>query len=545
MTNDGTSNLAGFAAYHGLLDATLAETAIIEAKKLDIALVSYLVQRHLLKSETVIYLCQQHSSLPTWDLQTTPPYPFNPPLLSPEFIRRYHVAPLALVQGTLQLGISDSFNQYSTEVVAFHTGFNVQAHLVNEDDLTRWINRYYTEITPIFTLSSQQTKTETLTPIVEQNPEHEETFIQFMQHLLENAWQQRASDIHIEPFAEYYRIRYRIDGLLSEAAHIPLDLAHRLQSRLKILACIDIAERRLPQDGRLKFQLRHKDQVDLRISTCPTLWGEKMVLRFLDSRKVALEINQLGFAPTQQALFIHGICQPQGMILVTGPTGSGKTITLYSALAYLNTIDKNISTIEDPIEVELAGINQINIHPKIGLSFANILRALLRQDPDIIMIGEIRDLETAEIALQAAQTGHLVFATLHTQCARSALTRLQQMGIAAHYLINAIHLIIAQRLVRKLCQHCKIQVAVNHYEAKGCRYCQLGYQGRTAIYEVLALTETIHQQYTAHTDHPISALPSTAAEHLTLYEAGCIKVGQGITSETELLRVINRPYSIK
>lgn len=309
--------------------------------------------------------------------------------------------------------------------------------------------------------------------------------IEYVDQLLNEAILKHISDIHIEPYEDYCRIRLRRNGLLYEAANIPIHLANQVIMRLKVMAQLNTAEKRLPLDGRLQINTAFKN--DIRINTCPTLFGEKAVLRILDTKQINLDINSLGMTDFQKEIFLKKLSHPQGLILVTGPTGSGKTMTLYSALRHLNQIEKNIVTIEDPVEIELTGINQTNINPRIGLDFSITLRTLLRQDPDIIMIGEIRDVETATIALQAAQTGHLVLSTLHTNNAAEVLSRLHSMGIATHYLMNSISLIIAQRLIRTLCQHCKkLDNTPTH---KGCGHCHHGYSNRIGIFELLSLPE--------------------------------------------------------
>lgn len=365
----------------------------------------------------------------------------------------------------------------------------------------------------------------------------DEPLIQLVDKTIKDAIQLSASDIHIEPFENYSRIRFRLDGILHEVKKIPLHLALRFVTRLKVIAKLDITERRLPQDGR--FQLHN---VDIRINICPTQFGEKIVLRLLNSNKISLNISNLGFSSAQKEMFLKHITRPQGLILVTGPTGSGKTVTLYAALNYLNSIEKNISTAEDPIEIQLPGINQININSKIGLEFSTILRTLLRQDPDIIMLGEIRDNETAHIAMQAAQTGHLVIATLHTNSAIETLTRLQYMGITPHDIIASVSLIISQRLVRKLCPHCKYKQNEHEYTGIGCLQCLKGYKDRTGIYEFFPVTEKVandilQKDINAIRQHIKSEL------HETLYESGLKLVQQGITSKMELHRVTEKIYS--
>lgn len=384
--------------------------------------------------------------------------------------------------------------------------------------------------------------------IQENTVAYDEPLIRFVDHLIQHALQESASDIHIEPYEQICRIRYRQDGLLYEMAEIPINLVARLVTRLKVMAKLDISERRLPQDGRLQIQKEKNRAIDIRINTCPTLFGEKIVLRILDANKIALDIHSLGMSETQKNLFLEKISAPQGMILVTGPTGSGKTVTLYSALHFLNTSEKNISTVEDPVEIQLNGINQVNINPKIGLHFSTILRNFLRQDPDIIMIGEIRDTETADIAIQAAQTGHLVLSTLHANSAIETITRLQSMGGTTYNLTSSISLIVAQRLIRKLCDHCKMPHTLTAkklielgfketdfilYRAKGCEHCQQGYQGRIGIYEMLSITESI-------THAILSGTTIFKENFLSLREMGLEKIRQGITSLAEINRVIQK-----
>jgi type IV pilus assembly protein PilB len=360
----------------------------------------------------------------------------------------------------------------------------------------------------------------------------DESLINLVDQIISHAIQQSSSDIHIEPFLHSCRIRYRRDGMLYEVTAIPANLALQFITRLKVMAQLDITERRLPQDGRFKFHA-----IDVRINTCPTLHGEKIVLRLLNANNISLDFTTLGFNEKQKNLFLQKISKPQGMVLVTGPTGSGKTITLYSALNQLNTIEKNISTVEDPIEIQLNGINQININSKIGLTFANALRTLLRQDPDILMVGEIRDQETAAMAIQAAQTGHLVLSTLHTNNALETITRLKSMGVTLHDIINSVSLIISQRLLRKLCPHCK-QSDKTIFYASSCPYCLNGYHGRVGIYEFLPLTKKITDLLLTKKNSAAISQQLQQTGYTTLHEAGMHKVQQGITSMLELNRVV-------
>lgn len=371
---------------------------------------------------------------------------------------------------------------------------------------------------------------------------------------LQSALEQRASDIHIEPADNAYRIRLRIDGVLHPLPDVSPDAGVALTARLKVLGNLDIAEHRLPQDGQFTVELAG-NAVSFRIATLPCRGGEKVVLRLLQQVSQALDVNTLGMQPLQLADFAHALQQPQGLVLVTGPTGSGKTVTLYSALQTLNTADINICSVEDPVEIPIAGLNQTQIHPRAGLTFQGVLRALLRQDPDVIMIGEIRDGETAEIAIKAAQTGHLVLSTLHTNSTCETLVRLQQMGVARWMLSSALTLVIAQRLVRKLCPHCRRQQGepihipdnvwpspLPHWQAPGCVHCYHGFYGRTALFEVLPITPVIRQLISANTDVESLETHARQAGMRTLFENGCLAVEQGLTTFEELIRVLGMTH---
>jgi type IV pilus assembly protein PilB len=356
----------------------------------------------------------------------------------------------------------------------------------------------------------------------------EASIVQYVEKMLSNAVNKKASDIHLDIWRERLVIRFRIDGILYIIAELSSHFASRIITHLKVMAQLDITEKRLPQDGRLRIAL-NQQSIDFRISTCPTLHHEKMVLRLLNIHTQPLEVDLLGFSETQKKLFLTAIHKPQGMVLVTGPTGSGKTITLYTALHLLNKPAVNILSVEDPIEIELPGVNQVHMNDKISLTFSTVLRSFLRQDPDIIMVGEMRDKETADIAIKAAQTGHLVLSTLHTNSATETLTRLMNMGIPAYDIAASISLIIAQRLVRKLCIHC---------QGQHCRECQKGYSGRTAVYEFLRVTPAITETI-LHTPDALSLERKACEEGMqTLYAHGLEKVGEGITSLAELSRVL-------
>ncbi|MCL4164251.1 UNVERIFIED_CONTAM: hypothetical protein GTU68_020682, partial [Idotea baltica] len=354
----------------------------------------------------------------------------------------------------------------------------------------------------------------------------------FINQILVDAARKGASDIHFEPYEENYRVRLRCDGILVEIQQPASHLSRRLSARLKILAKLDIAERRLPQDGRIKLRLNDELAIDMRVSTLPTLWGEKIVLRLLDSSAANLDIDKLGYSEDQKALYLNALKRPQGMILMTGPTGSGKTVSLYTGLRVLNTTERNISTAEDPVEINLCGINQVQVTPKIGFGFAEALRSFLRQDPDVVMVGEIRDLETAEIAIKASQTGHLVLSTLHTNSAAETVTRLSHMGIEPFNLASSLSLIIAQRLARRLCDHCKAATS------QGCNECNQGYSGRVGIYEVMPFSDQLKNSLI---DKPNALAIENLARRegmRTLQESGLDKLLEGTTSYQELQRVL-------
>ena len=379
--------------------------------------------------------------------------------------------------------------------------------------------------------------------------------VRFVNKILLDAIKQGASDIHLEPYEKKFRIRFRADGMLHQISSPPPNTANRIISRIKVMAKMDIAERRIPQDGRIKITLSKLQDIDFRVNSCPTLFGEKIVLRLLDPTNAQMGIEKLGFEPEQEALFLNAINRPYGMILVTGPTGSGKTVTLYTALNLLNKVERNICTAEDPVEITVEGINQVNVNVKAGLTFATALRAFLRQDPDIIMVGEIRDLETADIAVKAAQTGHLVLSTLHTNDAPQTLNRLMQMGIEPFNLVSAILLIMAQRLARRLCNYCKTPAhypdhllistgfkveelkSLRLYSAVGCEHCTAGYKGRIGIFQILTLSDSMRALILEGGNAMQIAVLAKSEGINDLRASGLNKIRLGITSLEEVDRV--------
>ncbi|OGT47237.1 MAG: hypothetical protein A3E83_02225 [Gammaproteobacteria bacterium RIFCSPHIGHO2_12_FULL_41_20] len=537
-------SLADHFINNGLLDESSARKYMQQAEKMHLPLVSYLVQQNILSSEAIFHYCTKNFHLPVINDYHKQLNQNEQIALNPKLIQHLHAYPLILINNELHLAISDPTNATAIETLSFHTGWKIKPVLTPENQLAKLIESYNQDKnrpqTP-FNLESITINHEEEFSAQDNTVSYDEPIIKLVDAIILHAIQQFASDIHIEPYNKTYRIRYRQDGILTNITDIQSSLSLRLITRLKVMAKLDITERRLPQDGRIQVIDEKEKTTDIRINTCPTLLGEKIALRILNSNHTNININTLGFTKEQEHLFITKISQPQGLILVTGPTGSGKTLTLYSALHYLNKTEKNISTVEDPVEIQISGINQINVHPKIGLSFSSALRALLRQDPDIIMLGEIRDYETATVAMQAAQTGHLVLSTVHTNNAIDTIIRLQAMGISPHNLISAVTLIIAQRLLRKLCTYCnniieKAQLELKH--TTKCSYCRHGYCGRTAVFELLPITEEIISLLLSHASPIEIVQKAKLAGFKSMQEVAYEKVQQGITNMQEIHRVI-------
>lgn len=532
-----------------LLDTETLQKSILDSEQKNMLLTHYLVHHAILSSEKILDCCAKHFELPIYDLANyNLSYLQDNAVLQPELMCRYRILPLRHDEQSLYLGMTDPSNHSAISAVTFNTGLQIYPMLISESEFDKILSAYLRHKRLDNQLESALLK---ITPAEEPLPssvdskEDDGPVTEFVNQLIQDAIEQQVSDIHIEPFAKNCRIRFRRDGLLQETTVIPLHLAARIIARLKILSELNIAERRLPQDGRL--QLPEFPTVDIRINTCPTLYGEKIVLRILDASSIKLDIQALGFTEPQLKVFIHALHQPQGLILVTGPTGSGKTMTLYSALNYLNQMDKNISSVEDPVEIELPGINQINVNPRIGLDFSLVLRALLRQDPDIIMVGEIRDPQTAAMAVQAAQTGHRVLSTLHTNSAIETLARLQSLKVDTYQLIQSVSLIIAQRLIRKLCGYCKQkmcgttvfeEISMPSFQAAGCKHCHQGYQGRTGVFELLPMTDILRELILKQL--PVKKILETLRQNnmMLLQESGAEKIKNGITSMNEVMRVI-------
>ncbi|MFT4057996.1 MAG: type IV-A pilus assembly ATPase PilB [Legionella sp.] len=528
-----------------------------------ISLVQYLVKNNILSAIQITQTVAVSFGVPMMDIDCIEIDALPITLVSEKLLRRHAMIPLFCRGTNLYLATDDPSKHSSLKEIQFHTGLNTHAIVVETDKLATLINHLLT-MKENEGLSEYGDDVNDFNGIIIHDDEEigansnseDAPIVKFVNKMLLDAIKQGASDIHFEPFEKEYRIRYRQDGILTEVATPPLSRSSRITARLKVMSNLDISERRVPQDGGFKMKISKNHSRDFRVSTCPTTGGEKVVIRILDPNTVKLGIEALGFSSIQKEHFIRSIERPQGMILVTGPTGSGKTVSLYTALNMLNTKKVNISTAEDPVEIKVTGINQVNINPKAGLTFSNVLRSFLRQDPDIIMVGEIRDLETAEIAVKAAQTGHLVLSTLHTNSAAETLNRLVNMGIPTFNIASSVTMIIAQRLARKLCNHCKILrddftklsllslgfteddlEDIKLYKAVGCTQCINGYRGRIGLFEVLPMTKTIGEIIMSG-GNSLDILKTAQAEGMkTIYQSGLEKVKDGMTTIEEVNRV--------
>ena len=560
---DQFSGLPKFLVQQKLLAAGDVQKHIDEAKKKKLSIISYLVSNKLIDAHKFASLASASFGMPLLDLNAMDTLHFPSKVVSEKLILQHHALPLYKRGNKLFIAISDPTNFQAQDEIKFHTRLHTEAILVEEDKLAKLIDSLLeasdTSMKDMLdgdldnldiTGGEEEPKAVDRDSDIDDAP-----IVRFVNKVLLDAIKKGASDIHLEPYEKNFRIRFRADGILSEIASPPAALANRVISRIKVMSKMDIAERRVPQDGRIKLQLSKNRAIDFRVNTCPTLFGEKVVLRILDATAAQIGIEKLGFEPEQQRLFLSAINRPYGMVLVTGPTGSGKTVTLYTGLNILNSTEVNISTAEDPVEITVEGINQVNMNVKAGLTFAEALRAFLRQDPDIIMVGEIRDLETAEIAVKAAQTGHLVLSTLHTNDAPQTLNRLLQMGIPAFNIVSAVNLIMAQRLARRLCEHCKtlsnfpdnILLGAGYaqdqlkdlvvYGPVGCDKCTNGYKGRVGIYQVMPISEKMRELILNGGNTLELAKLSLAEGYNDLRASGLLKVKQGVTSLEEVDRV--------
>ncbi|MEV4699869.1 type IV-A pilus assembly ATPase PilB [Pseudomonas brassicacearum] len=546
-----------------LLTEQSAQQAYQQAQRNRIPLVSYLVQNKLVQSRQVAEIASEHFGVALLDLNSLDKETQPTGLVSEKLVRQHHALPLWRRGNKLYVGISDPTNHQAINDIQFSTGLTTEAILVEDDKLSDAIEKFFesssTGLEGMGDVDLDGLDIESIDDTRQDSIAGQDTddapVVRFVNKMLLDAIKGGSSDLHFEPYEKIYRVRVRTDGILREVARPPIQLANRIAARLKVMASLDISERRKPQDGRLKMRLSKTKSIDFRVNTLPTLWGEKVVIRILDPSSAQMGIDALGYEPDQKDLYMAALKQPQGLILVTGPTGSGKTVSLYTGLNILNTVDINISTAEDPVEINMEGINQVNVNPRQGLDFAQALRSFLRQDPDVIMVGEIRDLETAEIAIKAAQTGHLVLSTLHTNSAAETLIRLQNMGIPGFNIATAVHLIIAQRLARKLCSHCKKAIEIPEetllkegfprecigtftiYEPVGCEQCNNGYKGRVGVYEVVKNTPELQRLIMAEGNSLEIDLQMRKDGFNDLRTSGLLKVMQGVTSLEEINRV--------
>ena len=563
MNDIALSGLAKQLVQAELLTEKSAQQAWQQAQRNRLSLVSYLVQNKLVKSAQVAEIASEHFGMAFLDLNCLDKETQPKGLVSEKLVRQHHALPLWRRGNKLFVGISDPSNHQAINDIQFSTGLSTEAILVEDDKLSDAIEKFFdTHASGLEDMADVDLDGLDVESIDDNKQDaiggqdaDDAPVVRFVHKMLLDAIKSGSSDLHFEPYEKNYRVRVRTDGILREVAKPPIQLAGRIAARLKVMASLDISERRKPQDGRIKMRLSKSKSIDFRVNTLPTLWGEKVVIRILDPSSAQIGIDALGYEPEQKDLYLAALKQPQGMILVTGPTGSGKTVSLYTGLNILNTVDINISTAEDPVEINMEGINQVNVNPRQGLDFAQALRSFLRQDPDVIMVGEIRDLETAEIAIKAAQTGHLVLSTLHTNSAAETLTRLHNMGIPGFNIATSVSLIIAQRLARKLCSHCKRAIEIPRetlikegfpeerigsftiYEPVGCDHCNGGYKGRVGIYEVVKNTADLQRLIMAEGNSLEIDIQMRRDGFDDLRTSGLRKAMQGITSLEEINRV--------
>src|SRR5215471_18728731 len=550
-------------------DGVVEEPAMLEAlnaaREKKTSVVTQLVTSGAANARDIAIAASNEFGVPLFDLDSVNTDADVIKLVTDKLLAKHRVLPVFRRGKRLFLAVADPTNLHAIDEIKFATGLGVEAVVVEDDKLQKAVDKAIEQADAgIGNLGAEEEGVdleglevtggeEELDDKVSGADVEDAPIVRFVNKLMLDAIRRGASDIHFEPYEKEYRVRFRMDGVLKEIAKPPVQLSGKLSARLKVMSRLDIAERRVPQDGRIKMKLSKNRSIDFRVSTCPTLFGEKIVLRILDPSQAMLGIDALGYEPFQKDLYMKNLARPQGMILVTGPTGSGKTVSLYTGLNILNREDTNISTAEDPSEINLPGVNQVNVNPKVGLTFASAMRAFLRQDPDVIMVGEIRDLETAEIAIKAAQTGHMVLSTLHTNDAPQTLTRMVDMGVKPYAIATSVSLIIAQRLARRLCGNCKvprdipreallkegfseadIAAGLKIFGPKGCANCTDGYKGRTGIYQVLPVTDAIAHIILAG-GSAVEIGQQAAKEGVwDLRRAGLEKVKTGLTSLEEV-----------
>jgi type IV pilus assembly protein PilB len=562
----GLSGIARRLVAEGSLSEQDARRALETSSKQKIPLATYLIDNGMAESSTVAMAASAEFGVPLYDVSAIDFTQLPLKLVSEELITKHRALPLFKRGNRLFVGLSDPTNLRALDEMKFQSNHSVEPILIDERALARVIEQALSQSSTSVDVegdeglesldlnSGDDDADGSAGGGVDASGADDTPIVKFVNKVLVDAIKRGASDIHFEPFESEYRVRLRMDGVLRKVAAPPSKLAPRISSRLKVMSGLDIAERRVPQDGRIKLNLSKGKSIDFRVSTCPTLFGEKVVLRILDGSAAKLGIEKLGYEEDQKKLFVEAIEKPYGMVLVTGPTGSGKTVSLYTALNILNTEGRNISTVEDPVEIRVPGINQVQQNQKRGMTFAAALRSFLRQDPDVIMVGEIRDLETAEIAVKAAQTGHMVLSTLHTNDAPQTIARLMNMGIAPYNITSSVTLVIAQRLARRL-HDCKKPLVLppaallaegfteaeipgmQMFDAVGCSGCNEGYKGRVGIYQVMPLSDDISKIILAGGNAMQIADVARAAGIRDLRASAMLKVKQGVTSLAEINRV--------
>ncbi len=567
-TAASTIRLTGLAlrlVNEGVVEESVALEAQEAAQGKKGSLVEYLVTAHKVAPTSIALAAAHEFGLPAFDLNVLSKEWIPKSVVDEKIIRDHQVLPIVQRGNRLHVAVADPTKLNALDDIKFHTGLTTEPVIVEVDRLSKLIEdvvsssdqRFADDLDDglegvEFVDTDAKDKEDSEADGIDEAP-----IVKFVNKVLLDGIARGASDIHFEPYETMCRVRFRMDGVLQSMASPPVNLASRIVARMKVMSRMDIAERRIPQDGRIKLQVSKQRAIDFRVNTLPTLFGEKVVLRILDPSSAKLGIDKLGYEPEQKELYLNALNSPYGMILVTGPTGSGKTVSLYTGLNILNQPERNISTAEDPAEINIPGINQVNVNPKVGLTFAAALRAFLRQDPDVIMVGEIRDLETAEIAIKAAQTGHLVLSTLHTNDAPQTLTRLLNMGVPAYNIASAVSLIIAQRLARRLCAKCKevddvpkltlreegfteeeVDSGLTIYKAKGCDDCEgKGYKGRVGVYQVMKLSDATARIIMEGGNSGDIARQAEREGIADLRRSGLKKVKDGVTSLEEINRV--------
>jgi len=561
----GLSGMARRLVSEGVLPEGDVRKAMADSAQHKATLGAWLLDRGLVDSGKLTQIASAEFGMPMMDVAALNPAAMPLDLISEALINKHQALPLFRRGKRLFVGIADPMQSHALDEIKFHSNCMVEPILVERSSLQRVIESLLNNMRNTMPdmgggdlddldVEGGDDETEQSSG-VDANGNDDAPVVKFINKILVDAIRRGASDIHFEPFETQYRVRLRMDGILTAVANPPMKMANRISSRIKVMAQLDIAEKRIPQDGRIKLNLSKTRAVDFRVSTLPTLFGEKIVMRILDGSSAKIGIEKLGYEPDQQKLYVDAIHKPYGLVLVTGPTGSGKTVSLYTGLNMLNTTERNISTVEDPVEIRVEGINQVQQNVKRGMTFASALRSFLRQDPDVIMVGEIRDLETAEIAIKAAQTGHMVLSTLHTNDAAQTVSRLMNMGIAPYNITSSVSLIIAQRLARRL-HDCKkpmdlppqvllaagfsqadVDAGMTVYEAVGCDGCNDGYKGRVGIYQVMPMLEEIQKIILQGGNTMQIAAAAKAAGVNDLRASALLKVKQGLTSLVEIDRV--------